>query len=157
MRTRSLVRSAPWSQPSGRRSLQGGPYPARGRGLTPRRQASVLILAWRDRFLDRCNLSITISGRNVRQGEVFLPRPPPLSPSGQVDISDVAFTSRERLPGRERPGKPIPDFAPDLAVEILSKGNTKAEIKRKLGACPRIRVRNPQVLVIKQLASFEPN
>ena len=26
-----------------------------------------------------------------------------------------------------------------------------------LGACPRIRVRNPQVLVIKQLASFEPN
>src|SRR5271157_3340258 len=93
MRTRSLVRSAPWSQPSGRRSLQGGPYPARGRGLTPRRQASVLILAWRDPFLDRCNLSITILGRNVRQGEVFLPRPPPLSPSGQVDIPDVAFTS----------------------------------------------------------------
>jgi len=29
--------------------------------------------------------------------------------------------------------------------------------KRNLGACPRIRVRNPQVLVIKQLASFEPN
>jgi len=27
----------------------------------------------------------------------------------------------------------------------------------ELGACPRIRVRNPQVLVIKQLAGFEPN
>ncbi len=26
-----------------------------------------------------------------------------------------------------------------------------------LGTCPRIRVRNTQVLVIKQLASFEPN
>ena len=26
-----------------------------------------------------------------------------------------------------------------------------------LGACPRIRVRNPQVLATKQLASFEPN
>ena len=48
------------------------------------------------------------------------------------DISDVAFTSWERLPGRERPGKPIPDLAPDLAVEILSKSNTKAEMKRKL-------------------------
>ncbi len=63
---------------------------------------------------------------------MLLPRPPPLSPSSQVDISDVAFTSWERLPGRERPGKPIPDLAPDLAVEILSKSNTKAEMKRKL-------------------------
>ena len=26
-----------------------------------------------------------------------------------------------------------------------------------LGVCPRIRVRNPQVLASKQLASFEPN
>src|SRR5271157_2240756 len=34
MRTRSLVRSAPWSQPSGRRSLRGGPYPARGAALS---------------------------------------------------------------------------------------------------------------------------
>jgi len=30
-------------------------------------------------------------------------------------------------------------------------------ILKLLGACPRIRVRNPQVLVTKQLASFEPN
>ena len=28
---------------------------------------------------------------------------------------------------------------------------------RDLGVCPRIRVRNPQVLASKQLASFEPN
>ncbi|MGZ3396067.1 MAG: Uma2 family endonuclease [Isosphaeraceae bacterium] len=104
----------------------------RNRGFAPRRQVSELILTWRDRLLDRCDLSTTIFRRNVRQGEVFLPRPPPLSPSGQVDISDAAFTSWERLPGRERPGKPIPDLAPDLAVEILSKSNTKAEMKRKL-------------------------
>ena len=32
-----------------------------------------------------------------------------------------------------------------------------AELADALGACPRIPVRNPQVLVIKQLASFEPN
>ena len=73
MRTRSLERSAPWSQPSGRRSLRGGPYPARGRGLPPRHQAFILILAWRDRFLDRCNLSSTILGSNVRQSRVFPP------------------------------------------------------------------------------------
>ncbi len=29
--------------------------------------------------------------------------------------------------------------------------------KWRLGACPRIRVRNPHVLVTKQLASVEPN
>src|SRR5271166_822729 len=104
----------------------------RNRDFAPRRQVFELILTWRDQLLDGCDLSTTIFRRNVRQGAVFLPRPPPLSPSGQVDISDVAFTSRERLPGRERPGKPIPDLAPDLAVEILSKGNTKAEMKRKL-------------------------
>ena len=132
MRTRSLVRPAPWSQPSGRRSLRGGPYRARGGSLAPRRQVSQLILTWRDRLLDRCDLWTTIFRRNVRQGEVFLPRPPPLSPSGQVDVSDAAFTSWGRLPGREPPGKPIPDLAPDLAVEILSKSNTKAEMKRKL-------------------------
>jgi Uma2 family endonuclease len=28
--------------------------------------------------------------------------------------------------------KPIPDLAPDLAVEMLSEGNTKAEMARKV-------------------------
>ncbi|MGZ3412542.1 MAG: Uma2 family endonuclease [Isosphaeraceae bacterium] len=127
-----------WSDP-----LPGPSHPGEDRcevGLTGRTtevllrvaRSLKLILTWRDRFLDRCDLSTTIFQRNVRQGEVFLPRPPPLSPSGQVDISDAAFTSWGRLPGRERPGKPIPDLAPDLAVEILSKSNTKAEMKRKL-------------------------
>jgi hypothetical protein len=61
MRTRSLVRSTPWPQPSGRRSLRVGPYPARGRDLAQRRQVTEFILTWRDRFLDRCNLSIMFS------------------------------------------------------------------------------------------------
>ena len=30
------------------------------------------------------------------------------------------------------PAEPIPSLAPDLAVEILSEGNTKAEMERKL-------------------------
>jgi Uma2 family endonuclease len=51
--------------------------------------------------------------------------------AGLVRISDVAFTSWDRLPGRRMPDEPIPELAPDLAVEVLSKGNTKAEMKRK--------------------------
>src|SRR5437667_459172 len=51
---------------------------------------------------------------------------------GLVRIPDVAFFCWDKLPGRVLPSKPIPDLAPDLAVEILSKTNTPAEMKRKL-------------------------
>jgi Uma2 family endonuclease len=37
----------------------------------------------------------------------------------RVRISDIAFVSFDRLPGRKLPGVPIPDLAPDLAVEVL--------------------------------------
>jgi Uma2 family endonuclease len=52
--------------------------------------------------------------------------------SGLVRIPDVSFTSWDRLPGRKRPKTPIPHLAPDLVVEVLSKGNTRAEMTRKL-------------------------
>jgi Uma2 family endonuclease len=48
-----------------------------------------------------------------------------------VRIPDVAFTSWERLPGRRRPAKPVPLLAPNLAVEILSRSNTAAEMEAK--------------------------
>jgi Uma2 family endonuclease len=51
---------------------------------------------------------------------------------GLVRIPDVAFVSWDRLPGRKRPKVPIPQLAPDIVVEVLSKGNTKREIDRKL-------------------------
>jgi Uma2 family endonuclease len=53
--------------------------------------------------------------------------------AGLVRIPDVAFTSWDRLPNRKRPKEPIPELAPDLVVEVLSKSNTKAEIRKKLG------------------------
>src|SRR5688500_9608085 len=49
---------------------------------------------------------------------------------GLVRIPDVAFVSVERLPKVLR--QPIPSLAPDLAVEIASKGNTAREMKRKV-------------------------
>jgi Uma2 family endonuclease len=51
---------------------------------------------------------------------------------GLVRIPDVSFVSWARLPGRKIPRQPIADLAPDLAVEVLSKGNTRKEMQRKL-------------------------
>ncbi len=52
---------------------------------------------------------------------------------GLVRIPDLSFVSWDKLPGRMLPEEPIPDLAPDLAVVILSEGNTPAEMKRKVG------------------------
>jgi Uma2 family endonuclease len=51
---------------------------------------------------------------------------------GLVRIPDISFVSWDRLPDRRIPEEPMPDITADLAVEILSKGNTKAEMDRKL-------------------------
>ena len=44
---------------------------------------------------------------------------------------DVAFISWDRLPNRRMPDASIPECVPDLAVEVLSLGNTLAEMSRK--------------------------
>ena len=51
---------------------------------------------------------------------------------GLVRLPDVAFLAWDRFPGREVTYEPLPDLVPDLAVEVLSKGNTKKEMDRKL-------------------------
>ena len=50
----------------------------------------------------------------------------------QVRIPDVCFIAWNRFPGGKLPSVPIPAVAPDLAVEVLSEGNTEAEMQRKL-------------------------
>lgn len=52
--------------------------------------------------------------------------------SDQVRIPDVSFLAWNRYPGEEVPDEGISSFVPNLAVEVLSPGNTKAEIDRKL-------------------------
>ena len=44
---------------------------------------------------------------------------------------DVAFFSWDRLPNRRMPEDSVPECVPDLAVEVLSLGNTLAEMSRK--------------------------
>ena len=45
---------------------------------------------------------------------------------------DISFVSKERLRGLKRPLKKFFRFAPDLAVEVLSPNNTRAEIQERL-------------------------
>jgi Uma2 family endonuclease len=51
---------------------------------------------------------------------------------GLVRLPDLSFVSWDKLPERQVPTDPIPKLAPDLAVEVLSQGNTPKEMKRKL-------------------------
>jgi Uma2 family endonuclease len=48
-----------------------------------------------------------------------------------VRIPDIAFTSWDRLPGRRRPAEAVPRLAPNLAVEVVSRSNTPAEMAAK--------------------------
>jgi Uma2 family endonuclease len=50
----------------------------------------------------------------------------------QIRMPDVCFISWKRLGGRKVPSETVWGLAPDLAVEVLSKGNTEAEMQRKL-------------------------
>lgn len=51
--------------------------------------------------------------------------------SGLVRIPDVAFISWDRLPGRRYPVAPVPQLAPNLAIEVLSQSNTPGEMRVK--------------------------
>jgi Uma2 family endonuclease len=60
---------------------------------------------------------------------------------GLVRIPDVSFISWRKFPNRELPAEPIPDLVPDLAVEVLSEGNTSEEMRRKLREYFKVGVR----------------
>jgi Uma2 family endonuclease len=49
-----------------------------------------------------------------------------------VRIPDVSFFSWERVPGGEVPQEPVPLLVPDLAVEVISRANTRKEMDEKL-------------------------
>ena len=51
---------------------------------------------------------------------------------GLVRIPDVSFISWDQMPSGEFPSEPVPNLYPDLAVEVLSRSNTAAEIRLKV-------------------------
>lgn len=84
------------------------------------RLAAVLIYFLED-FLTRNNLGAVLAPAGFL--ELF---------PGCVRAPDVSFISWSRMPNREFPRQAIAALAPDLAVEILSEGNTAEEMRRKL-------------------------
>jgi Uma2 family endonuclease len=50
---------------------------------------------------------------------------------GLIRLPDVSFIPYWAIPEGADPRTPMPDWIPALAVEILSKGNTRREIERK--------------------------
>ncbi len=89
-------------------------------GLRESRLAATLIHLM-ESYLDRSPLGIVTGEAGTMR---ILAR--------QVRIPDVAFICWDRLPGGKVPEEPIPALVPDLAVEVLSPGNTEAEMERKL-------------------------
>jgi Uma2 family endonuclease len=51
---------------------------------------------------------------------------------GQVRVPDVSVILWQRFPGGRLPQEAVYAVAPDLAVEVLSQGNTPGEMQRKL-------------------------
>jgi Uma2 family endonuclease len=51
---------------------------------------------------------------------------------GLIRIPDVAFLGKEKFPGGRIPRDRAWSLAPDLAVEVLSQGNTEKEMAEKL-------------------------
>jgi Uma2 family endonuclease len=52
---------------------------------------------------------------------------------GVVRAPDICFIRKRRLPNGQFEMTPIGEMIPDLTVEVISEGNTKAEIDRKIG------------------------
>ena len=89
-------------------------------------------MGWRESIL--AGVLITILSNFVRPRNLGLiagADGPLRLAAGLVRMPDMAFVSWDRLPGRRLPSEPIPDLAPDLAVEVLSAGNTPGEMARK--------------------------
>jgi Uma2 family endonuclease len=82
---------------------------------------ATLLISFLWRFLDEHDLGIVLGADATLR----------LAP-GLVRLPDVSFISWDRFPDRRLPAEPIPDLAPDLAVEVLSPSNTEREMTRKL-------------------------
>src|SRR5436305_5758887 len=71
-------------------------------------------------YLDDNNLGMTAGEAGMLELE-----------TGLVRIPDLSFISWDQFPNRECPADPAPDAYPDLAVEVLSRSNTRREMERK--------------------------
>jgi Uma2 family endonuclease len=80
-----------------------------------------IIVHWMWTFLERHDLGVVIPADGPLR--LWL---------GLVRIPDVSFISWDRIPGEKFPDNPVARLIPNLAIEVLSKSNTKREMERKL-------------------------
>lgn len=79
-----------------------------------------VLLHFIETFLDKHDLGICYPA------DAMLRIVPP-----RVRLPDVSFVSWDKLPNRELPAEAIANLVPDLAVEVLSEGNTPREMENK--------------------------
>jgi Uma2 family endonuclease len=65
-------------------------------------------------------------------GSVYGPDATMRMKRNRIRLPDVSFISAARLATLPKPHPSVPSIAPDLAVEVLSKTNTRKEIAQKL-------------------------
>jgi Uma2 family endonuclease len=80
-----------------------------------------LILHWLNAFLEKHALGVALAPDGMLR---ILPN--------RTRVPDISFISWERFPNRKLPRDRVFAVAPDLAIEILSPGNTPAEMALKL-------------------------
>jgi Uma2 family endonuclease len=82
---------------------------------------AVILIHWIMNYLDQHDLGI-VTGADGPFRLYF----------EQVRFPDVAFIAYDHIPSGADPATPMPDWTPNLAVEILSESNTRGEMERKL-------------------------
>jgi Uma2 family endonuclease len=80
-----------------------------------------LILQWLNDFLEKHPIGVALGADGMLR---ILPK--------RTRVPDVSFIRWERFPKRKLPRDRVFAVAPDLAVEVLSPGNTPAEMDVKL-------------------------
>jgi Uma2 family endonuclease len=89
-----------------------------------------ILIQWLNNFLEKNQLGIVLGEGGALR---ILPT--------RMRIPDVSFIRWERFPGRKLPRVAVFRVAPDLAVEILSEGNTEGEMQIKVAEYFRAGVR----------------
>ena len=108
---------------SGIFELVDGVFVEKGMGVAESALAGVLLSLLRE-FIVARNLGLVCDADGMLR--LF---------SGLVRGPDVVYISWGRIPGGRYPTETNGNFAPDLAVEVLSPSNSKAEMARKRCEC----------------------
>ena len=82
---------------------------------------AIVIAYFIERFLDGQDLGIVLGSDGLLRISSTRSRAP-----------DVSFLNWSKFPNRQLPAEPVPNLVPDLAVEVISQGNTRAEMEAKL-------------------------